>query len=296
MDIGNAEAPVVEKATRLNEAIYGLVGSITSDNLIRVHKPKVSFSEFKLNEAQKRSISFLKDTSSAKEMINIVLNNPPPVFVDQAHFDHGHIDKELNEEIEFMRKQGATDPELRKLGYKIPDMSVEEVTFIKPGKRFMVLDPSPRDLVLSETITSVPEDLDETTKHYLELLVKNCKLYMATPRVRDGFGFTKEEHDKRRLWEEGVMDVFYIIDKEWGDAFKNTVDNNRYSKNRRTTLVSYPSYFRDLPLPENIRKKIEDMEKRFAVAQEMATSGKADIAANILSAESSSLIRFFAKK
>lgn len=292
-DIGSVEAPIVEKNTRLGEVMYGLVGSITSDNLIRAHKPKISFREFKLNETQKRSIAFIKENSYPSQMIDIVFNNPPPVFVDQAIVPETPA-TELPL-VQMLREKGMTDGDIRNMGYTIPDMSVESVSFIKPEKKSIIIKPTDRDVKLSEMETLIPEGLDKTATEYLEMFVKNCKTYMATPRVRDGFGFTKEDHANRRLWEEGVMDVFYIIDKEWGNAFKNAVDNNRYSKNRRTTLVSFPPYFRDVALPAPLREKINSMEKRFNLAQEQATAGKADRAANILSAECARFIRFLSK-
>lgn len=292
-DIGNAETPVVEKTTRLQEMAYSLVGSITADNPIRVYKPKIGFREFSLSEAQKRSIDFIKKNATPKEAIDLIFKNPPPVFIDEAN---PNISEEAYKTANFLRNQGAPEDEIDRLvgvGNANPDDI--KISFIKPNKRTIVINPSSRDIKMSEMETTIPDGLDPAAREYLQLFIKNCKLFMKTPRVRDGFGFSKEDHAKRRLWEEGIMDVFYIISKDWGDAFKNAVDSNRYSKNRRTTLVSFPPYFRDLPLPEKLRQKIDFMEKRFAVAQQMATSGNADAAANILSAESASLIRFFAK-
>jgi hypothetical protein len=292
--MGNNHAELAPKETlpRPGEIMGRLIGSITADNPVRLSKPKISFKDFNLSEQQKRDLEAMRNIATPQEVIEAIFKHPPAVIVDKAK-----IYEKEGALVDYYRKQGMPDNKIIELVFPQGTVDqLDEITYIKPDKSIRVFKPTKRDLEIAKIETELPPDIDPVTREYMEMFINNAKQFMMTPRVRDGFGPNKEDHQNRRLWEEGVMDVFYLVSDEWGQAFKDAVDKNRYSKNRRMTLVSFPSYFDTLTLPDRIGRKIKYINERFSYAQKLAENGKPDAASNIISAECASLIRFFSKK
>lgn len=291
-----AEGPKVEAAPQPSDIMRRLITSITKDQPIRLYKPRINYVDFKLTEEQKADMERLKSISTPEKIISDIFKKPPPVFVDLGFIPE--VSKENQAMIDLLRTQGMPDDKIwESLGLirPFPNDKETDISFVQPPRSIRVFYPTPADFALSKAETVVPDNYEPEIKNYLEIFLKNCKLFLTTPRINDSFGPTKEDHNKRRLWEEGVRDVFLLIDKSWGDEFIKTIDNNRYSKNRRTTLVSFLTIFDGYNLPKELKNKINRMKKEFVKSQILADNDRPEAAAHKVSAQAASFIRFFSK-
>jgi hypothetical protein len=201
-----ASLPTEIGATERSHAISTTLNELV--NLVTYRHPQgllketnTDFKQFTLTEEVVSRIRFIKNEVKAtpEEVTQIIFNHPPSVFVDV-----GEVNKVVREEIKHENPIRVT--------YSTTD-----------------------EVGLSEEPINFDDNLNEQVKEKLGAFVGYCQTYLNTPIISDDFG---TDHDRRRAWERGIKNTLNIVGQEGEEDFQKKWDMNRYTKNRRTTLVS----------------------------------------------------------